>query len=141
MRTTADRIRHTIGFEVIGLIIFVPFASWLFSFEMVDIGGLAIFFSLLAAGWNYVYNIGFDRALLAIRGSIKKTHLDRVLHAVLFEGGLLIVTLPIIAWWLNVSLWQAFMMDLSMVLFYLVYAWLYNIGYDHFFPVPEVVTS
>jgi uncharacterized membrane protein len=28
MRTTADRIRHTVGFELIGLLIFAPLASW-----------------------------------------------------------------------------------------------------------------
>ncbi|MBH0095488.1 hypothetical protein I6E61_03710 [Psychrobacter sp. NZS113] len=36
-----------------------------------------------------------------------------MLHAFLFEGGLLLLFLPIIVWYLGISLWQAFMMDIQ----------------------------
>ena len=38
--------------------------------------------------------------------------------------------IPLAAWWLNISLWQAFVLDIALVLFYLPYAFFYNLAYD-----------
>lgn len=137
MRTTKDRIRHTIGFEIIGLIIFVPLASWLFGFDIHAIGLIAVAGSIIATGWNYFYNLLFDHSMLKLRGDVHKTVPIRLLHAFLFEGGLLLLFLPIIAWYLGISLWQAFMMDITMATFYLVHAFVYNWSYDKIFPIPK----
>nr|WP_067298019.1 PACE efflux transporter [Marinobacterium profundum] len=137
MRSRADRIRHTVGFELIGLVLLTGFGSFLLGFDMQHFGALAVVFSLLAMLWNYYYNRLFDQWLLRRRGTSIKRQRDRVVHALLFEGGLLLVTLPVIAWWLQVSLWQALAMDIGMVLFYLVFAYLYNLAYDRVFPVVE----
>ncbi|MGE6360472.1 PACE efflux transporter [Psychrobacter cibarius] len=136
MRTVKDRIRHTLGFEIIGLIIFVPLASWLFSFDIQSIGLIAVAASIIATLWNYFYNLLFDHSMLKLRGNVHKTVPLRMLHAFLFEGGLLLLFLPIIAWHLGISLWQAFLMDITMATFYLVHAFVYNWIYDNVFPIP-----
>jgi len=138
MRNTADRIRHALSFEVLALLIVTPLASWIFGFAMLDIGVLAVAASTLATLWNYVYNLIFDRAMLRLLGRVQKALRDRVVHAVLFELGLLIVLIPIIAWYLNIGLWQAFVMDASFSLFYLVYAFAFNWAYDAIFPIPPL---
>jgi len=56
---------------------------------------------------------------------------------VLFELGLLIVLMPFIAWYLNISLAHALVMDISFALFYVVYAFVFNWSYDRVFPLPE----
>ncbi|WP_201581537.1 PACE efflux transporter [Psychrobacter glacincola] len=117
MRTVKDRIRHTLGFEIIGLIIFVPLASWLFGFDIQSIGLIAVAASIIATLWNYFYNLLFDHSMLKLRGNVHKTVPLRMLHAFLFEGGLLLLFLPIIAWHLGISLWQAFIMDITMATF------------------------
>ncbi|MEL0621640.1 PACE efflux transporter [Marinomonas arenicola] len=137
MRTTFDRLRHTIGFEVFGLIILTLGISQLMSMDMKKIGVLAIAFSLIAMGWNYYYNILFDRFMLKKTGRVHKTTLVRVLHALIFELGLLTISLPIMAWWLNISLISAFALDMGIVVFYLVYAFVYNLVYDYVFPIPS----
>ncbi|KRG34884.1 MULTISPECIES: PACE efflux transporter [Psychrobacter] len=136
MRTVKDRIRHTLGFEIIGLIIFVPLASWLFGFDIQSIGLIAVAASIIATLWNYFYNLLFDHSMLKLRGNVHKTVPLRMLHAFLFEGGLLLLFLPIIAWHLGISLWQAFIMDITMATFYLVHAFVYNWIYDNVFPIP-----
>ena len=136
MRTVKDRIRHTLGFEIIGLIIFVPLASWLFGFDIQSIGLIAVAASIIATLWNYFYNLLFDHSMLKLRGNVHKTVPLRMLHAFLFEGGLLLLFLPIIAWYLGISLWQAFLMDITMATFYLVHAFVYNWIYDNVFPIP-----
>ncbi|PYE84083.1 PACE efflux transporter [Pseudoroseicyclus aestuarii] len=137
MRTARDRIRHAVSFEIIGLLIVVPLGALGLGFHAADLGVIAITASLVATGWNYLYNLLFDRAMRRWRGTVQKTVPIRVLHAVLFEGGLLVVTLPLIALTLGVGLWQALLLDLALVLFYLVYAFVFNWAYDRIFPLPE----
>lgn len=136
MRNTRDRLRHTIGFELIGLLIAAPLASWVTGVGLNHMGPLALFFSVVATVWNYVYNIGVDRLLLRLQGHTHKSLWQRVLHTLGFEGGLLVVALPVMSWWLDIGLLEALALDLGFVLFYLVYAFIYNWSYDKVFPIP-----
>ncbi|OIQ45347.1 MAG: hypothetical protein BM558_04245 [Roseobacter sp. MedPE-SW] len=136
MRRTADRIRHALSFEVIGLLAITPIGSWVFGMEMHTIGVVALVGATLATLWNYLFNLAFDRAMVRRLGHTQKWPLLRVLHAVLFEAGLLAVLLPFIAWYLQIGLWTALMMDLGFAGFYLVYAFVFNWAYDVVFPVP-----
>lgn len=138
MRTTFDRIRHAIFFELIGLVIIVGILSQ-FGFEMGHVGMMGVLFSVVATGWNYVYNIGFDRYMLNKTGSVNKSSLIRILHALGFEGGLLFLTIPLMALILSISLWDAFVLDIGLVIFYLFYAYVYNLSYDKLFPVPLII--
>ncbi|GAB2717046.1 PACE efflux transporter [Halomonas garicola] len=135
MRTVKDRIRHALSFEVIGILLVIPLGAWAFDKPVNDIGVLAIVGATIATCWNYVYNLGFDHAMLRLSGSVRKTLLIRVVHALLFETGLLIALLPFFAWYLGISLLQAFQMDISFSVFYVVYAFVFNWAYDALFPV------
>ena len=137
MRSPLDRIRHALSFEILALLLIVPLGAVVFHMPMHDIGLVSLVSATLATLWNFAYNYGFDAVLKRLRGTTLKTSALRILHAVLFEGGLLLVLMPFIAWYLEVSLWQAFVMDLSFALFYMVYALAFNWGYDHLFPLPE----
>ena len=136
MRNTRDRLRHAIGFELIGLLIAAPLASWVTGVGLNHMGPLALFFSVVATVWNYVYNIGVDRLLLRLQGHTHKSLWQRVLHTLGFEGGLLVVALPVMSWWLDIGLLEALLLDLGFVLFYLVYAFIYNWGSAKVFPIP-----
>ena len=58
------------------------------------------------------------------------------MHAICFELGLLAVFLPLTAWYLDISLWQALLLDLGFMLFYLLYGYFYHWAYDVLFPAP-----
>ncbi len=137
MRSTSDRIRHAISFEIIGLALVTPLGALAFGMPVADIGVVGVAGATIATGWNYLYNLGFDHVMQRLTGGTKKSLAVRALHAVLFEGGLLVALLPLIAWYLGVSLLQAFMMDVSFALFYLVYAFVFNLAYDRIFPLPD----
>ncbi|WP_123791329.1 PACE efflux transporter [Pacificibacter maritimus] len=137
MRSTADRIRHVVSFEIIGLLLVIPLALYGFNMKVGDIGVVAIAISLIATLWNYIFNILFDRASKRLRGTVHKTLPLRVLHSFLFEVGLLIVTLPLIALYLRISLWQALVLDISLIVFYVIYAFVFNYLYDKIFPLPK----
>lgn len=135
MRTHRDRIRHAVGFEIIALILSIPIMSFFFSFDIKDIGVIAIVGSIMATIWNYGFNIVFDKGMVRFKRSTFKTPVIRVLHVLLFESGLLMLYLPMVAWYLGISLWQAFIMDASLVGFYLFYNLSYNWAYDKIFPI------
>ncbi|CAH0533444.1 hypothetical protein VST7929_01312 [Vibrio stylophorae] len=135
MHQTWDRIRHAVGFELLGLVLIVGILSQ-FGFSVGHVGVLGVFFAIIATAWNYVYNLGFDRWLKKSQGHTEKTQQQRLCHALGFEFGLLWLTIPALAWWLNISLWQAFVMDIGLVVFYLIYAYFYNLAYDRLFPIP-----
>ncbi|ARR51530.1 PACE efflux transporter [Photobacterium damselae] len=136
MRTRAQRIGHAIGFEVIGLILIVGVLSQ-FGFDQSHSGMMAIVVTIVATFWNYAYNVLFDNYLKRKYGSIHKTQKMRLVHTVLFEAGLLVVTTPIVAVMMDLNLWDAFLLDVGMALFYLVYAYIYNWIFDKLFP-PQV---
>lgn len=137
MRSTSDRIRHAVSFEIIGLALITPLGAFAFGMPVADIGIVGVASATIATGWNYLYNLGFDHVMQRLTGSTQKSLAVRVLHSVLFEGGLLLALLPLIAWYLGVSMLQAFMMDVSFALFYLVYAFVFNLAYDKIFPLPD----
>lgn len=139
MRTTLDRIRHAILFELIALLIVAPFGGLLFGVPMTHFGLVAIVSTTLAMLWNYVYNLGFDHTLRRLGRSLQKTLKTRILHAILFEVGLSCLLIPFIAWYLAVSLWDALVMDIAVAGFYLLFAFVYNWAYDMVFPVPSAV--
>lgn len=139
MRSIADRIRHAVCFEVIGVLMVGPLASWAFDAELMRVGSLAIALSLVATAWNYVYNLWFDHAMWRLLGRVRKTLSERVLHAFIFEFGMLLLTLPPVMWWLDRGVIQALNMSLSLMVFYLAYTYVYNLAYDWLFPVPEPV--
>lgn len=140
MRPFRDRVRHALMFEAVALAIFIPGSTALFDQSLESMGVIGIASATIATLWNFVYNVGFDRAMLRLRGTVHKTLAIRVAHTVLFEAGLVLMLIPLIAWYLGLTLWNALIMDLAIVTFYLVYAFFFNIAYDRIFPVPAMAS-
>ncbi len=136
MRSFPDRVRHTVLFEIIGLALVIPGGAMLFNLPATHMGVIGVGSATVATLWNFVYNLGFDHAMLRFTGHTRKSLRLRVLHALLFEGGLLVLLLPPMAWYLGMGLWETLVMDLAIVVFYVVYAFLFNLAYDRVFPVP-----
>lgn len=137
MRTKLDRVRHAIFFEIIGMAIFVPLFSLILGQPVASMGVIGIMSATLAMVWNYLYSLGFDKVMQRRVGHTRKSLPIRIIHAILFEGGLVFILVPPIAWYLQVSLLDAFLMDIGFVVFFLIHAFCYNLAYDRIFPVSE----
>ncbi|MGF1733278.1 PACE efflux transporter [Photobacterium kasasachensis] len=123
-----ERILHSLLFEAIALFILMVAATLFTSHNPGVVGGIAIVLSLLAMAWNYVYNLGFDHIFGHDRLSRKLGM--RIAHGFGFEVGLLIVTIPLLMWVLQMDFWTVFVLDLGIVIFFLVYSIIYNWAYD-----------
>ena len=49
---------------------------------------------------------------------------------------MMLIGIPLYAWWLEVSLAQAFMLNIGMIVFFLVYSFSYNWVFDLVFGLP-----
>nr|WP_315224755.1 PACE efflux transporter [uncultured Albidiferax sp.] len=98
-------------------------------------GILAVATSAIAVVWNLVFNTLFERweARQPVRG---RSFARRVAHAVGFEGGLTLIFVPLMAWWLDVTWLHALWMDLGLLLFFLVYTFVFNWAFDRVFGLP-----
>ncbi|ATA21285.1 putative membrane protein [Gibbsiella quercinecans] len=123
-----ERIIHAVGFEAIALLIFAPLGAWLLNRPMLQVGALAVMLSTLAMVWNMVYNTAFDRLWPVNR--VARTLKVRVLHAFGFEGGFVLIGVPIAAWMLDIPLLRAFILEIGFFLFFLPYTMFYNWLYD-----------
>ena len=135
MRTLPDRIRHTVLFEGLALILVAFGGAAITGQSLQTIGLLGIMFSLLAMSWNMIYNYLFDLWDHKYRHMAKRTLALRVVHAILFELVLLCAGMFIIAWWLEMGLWQALLLDIGLSGFFLIYAFAFNWSYDAIFPI------
>jgi len=127
-RTLKERFYHAVGFEVVAIAIVSPVAAWLMDKPLFQMGALAIMLSTVAMVWNMIYNAGFDRVFP--RERVQRGLGLRVMHALGFEGGFILIGLPLAAWMLGVSLWQAFLVEIGFFLFFLPYTVVYNWVYD-----------
>ncbi|GHC91571.1 hypothetical protein GCM10007320_40700 [Pseudorhodoferax aquiterrae] len=96
---------------------------------------LATIASAIAIAWNLVFNTLFEawEKRQPVRGrSLKR----RIAHALGFEGGLAFILVPVFAWYLGVGLWEALLYDAALLLFFLVYTFVFNWGFDRVFGLP-----
>ncbi|MEG1038967.1 MAG: multidrug/biocide efflux PACE transporter [Pseudomonas sp.] len=127
-KSFGERIVHAVGFEAIAVLICAPIGAWLLNRSMLEVGTLAVVLSTVAMLWNMLYNAGFDRLWPADR--VQRNVKVRALHAAGFETGFVLIGVPIAALMLNLSLVQAFMLEIGFFVFMLPYTMAYNWGYD-----------
>lgn len=135
MSPVLRRIIYALSYEAIGVVL-VALGLTLFSGHAVtDTGAFAVASSLIAVAWNYVFNTLFEawESRQPVRG---RSFLRRAVHAVGFELGLTVLLVPLLAWWLDMGLLEALLYDLTLVLFFVVYTFLFNLGFDAVFGLP-----
>lgn len=127
--TAWERVFHAVLFEFFAIIFTVILTSWLTDHSTTALTSVIVLISVIAMVWNFIFNWLFDKIVTGER--VKRGLGIRILHSLLFEGGLLIFTLPLVMYMLNITLWHAFVMDIGMTLFVLVYSVIFNWIYDH----------
>ncbi len=123
-----ERLVHAIGYEVFAVLLCAPLLSWIMGKSLATAGALAVTLSVIAMLWNMVYNALVDRYVQTERIHWKAR--ARFVHGLCFEAGLVVWCLPVAAWMLDISLLQAFMVELGFFVIILPYTVLYNWAFD-----------
>jgi len=135
MQGIKRKVVYVALYEAIAIVV----ASWGLALmsgrDLGHSGALAVMASAVAIVWNLGFNTAFEawESRQAVRG---RSLLRRAAHAIGFEGGLAAILVPLFAWWLDVSLWQALVMDLGLLVFFLVYTFVFNWCFDRVFGLP-----
>ena len=128
MKTT-ERIFHSVFFEVLAVSLSILGLAIFTNHDIAALSGTMIVIATISMVWNFIFNWMFDKFFTGEKK--ERTISLRIFHVVLFEVGLLFATVPVMAYLLNVGLWDAFMMDISVTIFITIYAFTFNLVYDN----------
>ena len=128
------RVVYAVVFEALAIL----FTTGILS-ALGNAGGpslaVAVVSSTVALLWNVVFNTLFERFERRV-GVTHRPWWMRAAHAVGFEGGLLVFLVPAVALVLGVGLWEAFLIEAGLLVFFLVYAAVYAYVFDSVFGLP-----
>lgn len=129
------RIVQAVLYEALAVGFVAPVLSLVYGQAPLSALGLTLTMSLIALAWNYGFNAAFERweARQTVKG---RSWARRVAHGTLFEGGLALILVPVMALWLGVSLWEAFVADIGILVFFLVYTVVFTWVFDRVFGLP-----
>lgn len=128
-KSVRERIFHAVIFEVTANVIIALSLAWLMNVSVLQSGSLSVISALTATAWNFVFNKLFDSLQKTYR--FERTFLVRAIHAACFEVGLIITLIPVAMVMLNLTVTEAFFVELGLVLFFLPYTMLFNWLYDY----------
>ncbi len=130
------RVLQAVLYEVVATALVTPLLWWLFGRSLVSTLALTVALSAIALAFNFGFNALFE-AWERRQPSGQRTWQRRAAHGIGFEIGLGLVVIPIMAWWLNIGLWQALLADIGIMLFFLVYTVVFTWFFDRVFGPPE----
>ncbi len=130
------RIVYVIIFEIIAIIASTLVLMLLSGGDAAESLPVAVMVSLAAVIWNFIYNTAFE-AWERRRIAAQRTLMIRVIHALGFEGGLVLICLPLYMIWYGVGLLTAFKMEVALLLFFLVYTVVFTLVFDKIFTLPH----
>ena len=130
------KIIFAVTFESLGVLLATGFLLVLSDASASQSLMLSAINAGVALAWNFTFNHGFEvwEARQPIKG---RPFALRVAHALLFEGGLTILMVPFMAWWLTITLWQAFGFELGLITLFLAYIYAFTYGFDRIFGLPK----
>jgi uncharacterized membrane protein len=135
MQGLKRKVVHATLYEGMAIVIVAVLMQVVSDKGLDSTGPFALVTSVLAMSWNMAFNALFE-AWERRQPSRVRTLARRAAHAVLFEAGLVLSTVPLIAWWMDMSWAAAFIADLGLVALFLVYTFCFNWAFDHVFGLP-----
>jgi len=134
------RLTYVALFELIAIFFSSLLLSGMSDGNMASSLPVAVTTSVVAVVWNYIYNTLFER--WERRNNIqKRTLLIRIVHTTLFEAMFIILIVPFFMWFYHVGIIKAFMMEVGLLTFFFVYAFVFTWLFDRVFlrePVPAI---
>jgi uncharacterized membrane protein len=129
------RILFALMFEGIGLAITTLGLMAFSGDDATTAGGAAMGTMTIALIYNYAFNWAFEtwEKRQPTRGrSLKR----RLAHGALFEGGLVLLMVPFLAWWMSTGLIEALVYDIGLLIFFAVYTIGFTWAFDRVFGLP-----
>jgi len=138
IRTGLDRLRYALLFEGILVVALSTTMALMFDRGLFEMGALSVVLSLIALIINFIYNYAYDKNDVRHgRVPTERSRGGRIVHALGFEFILVLVSLPVIMWWMKWSLWRALVFDVAAMAAIVVYTYFFTLAYDRLFPIGQ----
>lgn len=136
MSPKTRRVLQAILYEIFAIAFVGPVLSIAFDKPAASTLGLAFVLSSIALAWNYIFNALFERweSRQTKRG---RSFVWRLAHGIGFEGGLVVILVPVMALWLKISPLHALLANIGLLAFFFVYAIAFTWAFDRVFGLPE----
>ena len=136
MNSRTRRVLQAVLYEVFAIAFVGPVLGLLFDKPFASTMALAVVLSAIALCWNYVFNTGFEwwEARQRVKG---RSLARRVMHGAGFEGGLTLLLVPVMAWWLDTTFLNAFLANAGLLLYFFAYAIAFTWAFDKVFGLPQ----
>jgi uncharacterized membrane protein len=136
MSPATRRVVQAVSYEFFAVLLVGPSLTLVFEEPLQSTLTLAVAMSTIAVIWNFVFNSLFER--WEVRQTVKgRSLLRRLAHGTGFEGGLVLVLVPLMAFWLDTTLLRALLADLALLAFFFVYTVAFTWGFDRLFGLPQ----
>lgn len=136
MTPRVRRVVQALLYETIAVVALGPVLAVLFDQPVASTLALSVTMSAVALAWNYVFNTLFERWESRQRRPGRSIW-RRVAHGIGFEGGLVVLLVPLMAYWLETSLLTALLTDLGLLVFFLLYTVAFHWVFDAVFGLPD----
>jgi uncharacterized membrane protein len=140
MQGVKRRVVYVGLYELVAILLSALLLKWITGAGAGHSTAIAVAASAVAIVWNLIFNYGFEQWEKHRQQQGRSLGI-RLLHALGFEGGLVIFLVPLIALILKVSLLEALLMDLALLAFFLIYTFVFNWAFDELFGLPAAVTA
>lgn len=129
------KILYAVSFETLGTVVASVGLMLMSEASAASSFALSVIAATIALCWSYVYNTIFEswEARQSVRG---RSLSRRAAHALLFEGGLVLILVPVMAWWLQVGLLEALVYEAGLIVLFIVYTYVFTWGFDRIFGLP-----
>lgn len=135
MQGIKRRIVYVSSYEIIGMVISSVGLAILAGDSVEHTGPLSVMITTIAVTWNFIYNILYEK-WEAKQSSHIRTVKRRVGHAIGFQLTLVLFLIPLISWWMDISLIAAFWLDVVFIIIIPIYTFIFNWSFDKLFGLP-----
>jgi len=135
MSPARRKIIYAVSFETLGTLLATVALMLMSDAEAGSSLVLSVLTATIALSWSFVFNTGFEawEARQPVRGrSLRR----RTVHALMFEGGLVLICIPVMAWWLQVGYLEALVYEAGLIALFIVYTYAFTWGFDRIFGLP-----
>lgn len=136
MQGMKRRVTYVFFYEVLSFLICAMILAVLSGSTISHTGPLSLLIAVIAVSVNFFYNYAFEWWEKR-QHSKTRTIFRRVVHAIGFQVVLVTILIPLIAWWMQISLVKAFLLDFSLMIIIPCYTFVYNYLFDHLFGLPS----
>jgi len=135
MQGVKRKLVYVTAYEIIGMAISALGLALLSGSVPSSTGPLAVIITTIAVSWNFIYNALFER-WESRQTSRTRTLKRRIAHAVGFQLTLVVYLIPLIAWWMGISLLEALLLDMALIVIIPCYTFVFNWAFDLLFGLP-----